>query len=137
MSASEAPAVFKNLPTEQDQFFESANLREKYSAEHSTMGHTTLQIIYRLVSFKRRMETTRGTMGAREVAEVYAAHLKRAPDTEAPTNEFVDAALTVHNRLLSDQVCQDVLLAIEKIYPHKGPLNSVYKLEGIVRTLAS
>ncbi len=45
----------------------------------------------------------------------------------------MDAALTVFNRLLRDEPCRDNVLAIEKLYPHKGPLDSVYKLEGIVK----
>jgi len=130
---TEAPACFKVLASEQAMFFAAANLREEYQARHATMCHTTLQQIFRLVSFKNRQEAVRGLMSAKEVSVIYTAELKCAPGTEPPSLEYVDAALTVHNRLLSDPGCLADLMAIEKAFPQKGPLDSVYKLEGIAR----
>lgn len=52
---------------------------------------------------------------------------------EAITTSFVEAALTIWERLLSDQDCKGELMACEERWGKKTPWDSVYKLEILVR----
>ena len=72
-------------------------------------------------------------MSVTDVAEVWSKHVETSPMSESITTSYIDAALTVYDRLLSIDEAKAIVLDAEERWGVKSPWDSVYKLEAVIK----
>ncbi|CAK0851057.1 unnamed protein product, partial [Prorocentrum cordatum] len=108
--------------------FESMNLREKAIGDAATVTWTALQKVQIVMNEAARMQHP----SAKKVAAQFEKRVNFAPSSEKFAEGFVDAAMTINNRMLSIPACRVLLTKLDNDMGTNGPLNSVYKLQAIV-----
>ena len=124
--------VFERLDSEDQVWSRSKQLRDQAAAEHATITYTVVQMIFSLVCFKRRMESKGGKLGSAERTTKYNTETQDIPGQKGIAEAWSDAALTVWERLLSEELLRRIAMDLEE-EPNGGPLNSVYKLNEVVK----
>ena len=93
--------MFLVLPTADDKYFKSIELREDLKESYTALTRSPYQWVFIVFMFKINLELTSGTtLGAAKVSEAYS-RAKLASDSEALSKEYIDRALTVYTNLLS------------------------------------
>ena len=71
-------------------------------------------------------------MSAGKLSDELMKNVDVAPRSEKYSASFVDAALTIYNRLLSLPTCKETLLQLDEDAGLDNPFNSVFKLNTII-----
>ena len=108
-------------------------LRENMANDHETMSRTQLQRVYAIVYFRDLYARTHGLdqASAPNIAAEYSK-VRMAKGREAATKSFIDAALTIHTRVLSLPRAEQLLLSMDNLPRQTNPLNSVHRLQAVV-----
>ncbi len=126
---ADAEYEFKVLQTGLDGWYHNQRMRQQINQWSASLTRTPLPMIFDVVNFKLDLEHKDGTtLSAAAVARNYQDNVVQSSAAEAFTDAFVDNALTVHKRMLSDGEIREVVWGIECKWGHAAPLNSVYKL---------
>ena len=76
----------------------------------------------------------KGPQTAKMIAAAYTDNqVRMAADSEKITDSFVDAALTVFSRALSNPKILEAVSSIDQEYGLRGPFSKVFILEGIIK----
>ena len=76
----------------------------------------------------------KGPQTAKMIAAAYTDNkVRMAADSEKITDSFVDAALTVFSRALSNPKILEVVSSLDQDYGIRGPFSKVFILEGIIK----
>ena len=103
-------------------------LRENLAGDDEAMTRTTMQRIYEIASL-RQLQVHRGEgSSAAKIAELYKALRTKDPIGAS----FIDIALTLHNRVLSNPAAERLLLVMDGRPKTANPFNSVNKLQLIL-----
>ena len=125
--------IFKYIENDTDFHFAHLQSRENLGIDFASMRHSSLQRILDLAAFKHRMQATTGQQwSAAHVSEQYRSNLQLSETSDDITDSYVDMALTVHSRLLSNQKLADLAMALDEEEGTKNPFDSVCKLQTIV-----
>ena len=127
------PMVFEVLESEQDMWKRAKQLRDRAAAENATVTYTPAQKIFSVIGFKKRADAKGGKLSATELTEKYNAGTTDVPGQEAIAEAWVDAAVTVWERVLSKEDLRTLVMGMEEEFTNGGPLNSVYKLNELVK----
>ena len=119
-----APKLIKT----DDVCFEAMNLREKAIGDSSAITWTALQKVQ--IVMNEASLLTNPTPA--KVAAQFEKRVTFAPSSDKFATGFVDAAMTITNRILSIPACKEMLTKLDSEVGVNGPLNSVYKLQAIV-----
>ena len=106
--------------------------REDMLAKGEQVAWTTLQRVQMVIREKYAMEYTGAKCTSAKLASTFAEGVTLAKSSESMSAAFVDAALTVESRVLSQEVCVEALAYLEDTYGIQSPFNSVYKLQTVV-----
>ena len=114
----------------------NVNARLEKADDWDTLGRTPSQRIYELLQFKKAEEQRMkgGKMGAQELYDAWSQLIIKPESkfVEKVSLTFVEYALLVHERLLSDPVLRDITLDVDGRYGQASPL-TVQNLREIVR----
>ena len=134
-----ASMEFVYVAKEEDIWLKSANQREEYGADFQAMYRTGPKRAIEIAAFKAAYEKANGgvAIGAEKVHQLYVNEVTFAavvvPGTthEKPqfTAAYVDTALTVYSRILTDPVARDLVLVADEEWGQASPYNSIYRLE--------
>ena len=107
-------------------------LRGNMANDHETMSRTQLQRVYEIRYFRDQYARAHGRDKAStaNIAAEYAK-VRMAKGREAVTKSFIDAALTIHARVLSIPNTEQLLLDIDNLPRQTNPFNSVHRLQAI------
>ena len=107
-------------------------LREDYLARGEQVAWTTIQRVQLVIREKAALEFAGTKCSSAKLAAVFASGVSLAKSSEPMSPSFIDAALTIEARVLSNDVCSVCLTLLEDHYGISGPFNSVYKLQSVV-----
>ena len=127
------PMAFEILDPESDIHARAKALRDLWSAAHDTVTYTPSQKIWSLIIFKKRHEGKSGKLSVKDLCEKYNAGTEDVPGQEPLAESWIDAGMTVWERMLSKDRLRDIILAQDEKYGLGGPLNSVYKLNEVIK----
>ena len=126
---------FVLLENEDDQHFKLLSLRQEMGANYAGMRLSALQTILDVDGFRTRKEQNgAGKLSSDKIAKLYLDNVHFAETaTERPSsNDFIDKAITISNRMLSIPEVKRMLLDADAKYGLKHPLDSVTKLHAVV-----
>ena len=129
-----APFRFEMLVKGEARYWRSQNIRQEVIEMGQTAALSVRQWVYDVVGFKLSKEAeTNTTLGALQVAKFYDQHMQYAGGTEHVSKSFVDSAITVHNRVLTQQVaCKWLEWCEENLFVDNPWGKSVYTLQALV-----
>jgi len=129
-------AVFEFFPVKNSNqiWLKAANNREKLGHEFSAKYRTGPQRAFELAAFKaKREQALKQSLSVTAVFKEYDNEVDFSDMAFRPgekfTHTFVDTALTVYNRILSDKASRDLILLAEGEFGQHSPYNSLYRLE--------
>ena len=126
---------FKLLPSTRERFLYNVNHRLALADDYDSLGRTPSQRIFELVQFRSAEEKRTGTkLNAEELFNAWTRMVK-SPESklvEKVSATFVEYALLVHERLLSDSDLRAIVRDIDGRYAQATPL-TVQSLREIVR----
>ena len=108
------PCCFKRLGaqrlgSEDAAFAEAISFRNRKNNVAKAVEHTAHQLIYNVAGFRARKQAGGLTFGAAQIAKIWAEEIVAATGGETlHKKSTVDACLTVHDRLLSIEVCAEI-----------------------------
>ncbi len=123
---------FEHLPTEEARHFRAHNLRQSVVADYDSMAHTDVQQCFSLKAFQFRQEAKLGAQSAQQLWKLYNEHAKNASLTEPFKIGFIDACMTVWDKILVDDTMRELVLMLENDHGKRSPFNSIYKLQRVV-----
>ena len=108
-------------------------LRENMANDHETMSRTQLQRVYKIIYVRDLYARTHGRDQAStaNIAAEYAK-VRMAKGREAVTKSLIDAALTIHTRVLSMSSAETLVLGIDNLPRQTHPFNPVHRLQALV-----
>ena len=108
-------------------------LRENMANDHETMSRTQLQRVYAIIFFRDLYACTRGR-GQASTAKIAGeyAKVRVSKGRGAVTKSCIDAALTMHARVLSMPSAETLLLEMHNLPRPTNPTNSTQRLQAIV-----
>ena len=133
--ALSVPMSFVRCTNQDDRYWKAVNLREEIGTQYATMYRSAVQRIFELVNWKKRIEKRDGVsnMSVTDVTTAWETNVTASSMGETVNYGFIDAALTVWNRMLSDPTCQQIVLTSEEEWGKRTPWDSVYKLELVIK----
>ena len=94
---------FQILETDTDIYFEQERLREKTATTSMVVLHTGFQRVFKIVEFKRSIETSENKLTESRIVEIYREReVMLSEQTEALSDTFIREAIVIHNRALAD-----------------------------------
>ncbi|CAK0810639.1 unnamed protein product [Prorocentrum cordatum] len=117
-----------------DRHWRAQNLRQEAIEMGIVPQLSVRQWIYDVVGFKASKEKDLGReLGSAQVAKYYHEKMKYARGTEGVSASFVDSALTVHRRALSNETARQWLEWCDEHLMEKSPWSkSIYELQALV-----
>ena len=133
-AALSVPMEFVSCENVQSRYFKSVNLRESVGTDFAALHRTPVQRIFGLISWKTFQERANGkTMSVTDVADTWQKHVQTSVMSEKITAGYIDAALTVYDRLLSIEEAKAIVMDAEERWGVKSPWDSVYKLGVVIK----
>jgi hypothetical protein len=120
--------IWKDLPSDDDKFWESVRLREHLVVDYNGMARSAIQRVFELAAFRSTHEKRLGKLSHGDVLRLYRENVDFAKTGEEFTENFVKNAALVHAGLLQVREVHDALLAAEESWGKDSPFNSVLKL---------
>ena len=124
--------VYEVVPVGEARYFRSLNIREEQVEKGLAVQMSLRQRIYDIAGFAEAKKTTDGIVGSKKLAALYCAQVKLASNQEKMSESFVDSALTIYNRVLSQDACCKVLEQCDAQLLDKSPWKSIYALQALV-----
>ena len=125
---------FELVTSGDDRYWRAQNLRQEAIEMGIVSQLSVRQWIYDVVGFKASKEKDLGReLGSSQVAKFYHEKMKYARGTEGVSASFVDSALTVHRRVLSNETARQWLEWCDEHLMEKSPWSkSIYALQALV-----
>ena len=125
---------FEVVTSGDDRYWRAQNLRQEAIEMGIVSQLSVRQWIYDVVGFKASKEKDLGReLGSAQVAKFYHEKMKYARGTETVSAAFVDSALTVHRRVLSNETARHWLEWCDEHMMEKSPWSkSIYALQALV-----
>ena len=125
---------FEVVTAGDDRYWRSQNLRQEAIEMGIVSQLSVRQWIYDVVGFKSSKESDLGKeLGSAQVAKYYHEKMKYARGTEGVSASFVDSALTVYKRVLSNPAACGWLEWCDEHLMEKSPWSkSIYALQALV-----
>ncbi len=123
---------FVRLDGADDAYYWSLNARELTRGTAHAVAYNPLQDIMDINAFKRHKEKALGRLvAAKELSDLYASHIKFVGGKNPRGPTVVDAAVTIHNRMLKNTECFQCVMRLETLYP--GRIVQVWKLQELLQ----
>ncbi len=107
-TALNVPFQFILCESHDARYWKSINIRESIGVSFSSMYRTCVQRLFEINQWRVQEEQKLGhSMSAQAVADTWMAKVDVSAMGEAITVGYVDASMTVWNRLMSDPTCRD------------------------------
>ena len=122
------------LPSLDDCYFKSVNLRRAVIMENEAVVRSSIQQIQEIIEFKHRKEKgLNEAWSAERLCEEWSKHAIQISSKYAEEIKvtWIENAVHIYNRLLSDKTLRELCLSLESEYGKKSPLNSTYSLDAI------
>ena len=125
---------FEVVTAGDDRYWRAQNLRQEAIEMGIVSQLSVRQWIYDVVGFKTSKEEQMGkALGSSQVAKYYQEKMKYAKGTEGVSASFVDSAITVHTRVLSNPTSRHWLEWCDEHLMEKSPWSkSIYALQALV-----
>ena len=125
---------FEVVTAGDDRYWRAQNLRQEAIEMGIVSQLSARQWIYDVVGFKASKEKDLGReLGSAQVAKFYHEKMKYARGTETVSAAFVDSALTVHRRVLSNATARHWIEWCDEHMMEKSPWSrSIYALQALV-----
>lgn len=127
------------VETKQELFFRSLTYRTRYVATYEAAARSTVQTCFEIASVKQAYEETHTSVLSRgDLASLWVKKTHDlggdAADLDMPKNafEFVDSAMKVYERMLSDDVLFGYIHSMEERYGKKSCWQHMSTLEAVV-----
>ena len=124
------------IETKEAAFFRQLQLRQRFIATYEACARSTVQTIFEIAALKESHETLRTSSLARsELAELWVKKtydLQDEDDMEKSAFEFVDSAMKVYERMLSDGDLFMKIHAMELKFGKKSCWRHMSTLEAVV-----
>ena len=122
------------IPAGDERMWRGQNLREELVDIGESVKLTVRQRILDVAGFKiEKMALMNTNFSSEKTAKLYNANLVLARSTEPVSTTFVDSAMTIYRRALSDPAKAEVLALCDHLFLDKDhPFNSIYTLQGII-----
>ena len=127
-----ASFVFEICGVGEARYWRAQNIREEMVEKGLAVQMTLRQRIFDIAGFHEAKSKTETNLGSKKLAGLYSAHLKLASSQERISESFVDSALTIHRRLLSQPACQQVLEWCDQNWLSVSPWKSIYALQALI-----
>ena len=126
------PFEFVECEGEDPRHFAALQYRENLVANYAGMRYSTIMKIFDVEAFMDRKARTTGRLTSAACAAMYRASLTISAASEEITDSFVDMALTISQRLLSNQSIRQALIEADQEFSTRNPLDSTTKLQTII-----
>ena len=129
------PGQFEVHAAGDPRYWRAHNLRQEATNLATVVKLSVRQWVYDVVGFKKsKEEDTDKTMSSKEVAKEYQKHMHYASTSEKVSDSFVDTAITIHKRVLTNTEAQACLQWCEEnLLGCANPWNkSIYSLQSVV-----
>ena len=128
-----ANVTIELIENENKRAWRSIQLRQDDQQKGEATKMTTIQLVATMVSIKKRCEKQAGRqLGADKIAAEWNSNVKMAKSSDAVKGGLIDAALTVHSRMLSVPSIADLVVWADATC--EPPIfDSIYKLEAIIK----
>ena len=125
---------FEVVPAGDDRYWRAQNLRQEAIEMGIVSQLSVRQWIYDVVGFKTSKEDQLGKeLSAAQVAKYYHEKMKYARGTDQVSASFVDSAITVHRRVLSNSTARHWLEWCDEHLMERSPWSkSIYALQALV-----
>ena len=125
---------FEVVTSGDDRYWRAQNLRQEAIEMGIVSQLSVRQWIYDVVGFKASKEEQMGkALGSAQVAKYYHEKMKYAKGTEGVSASFVDSAITVYTRVLSNSTSRYWLEWCDEHLMEKSPWSkSIYALQALV-----
>ena len=125
---------FEVMTAGDERYWRAQNLRQEAIEIGIVSQLSVRQWIYDVVGFKASKEKDLGReLGSAQVAKYYHDKMKYARGTEGVSASFVDSAITVHRRVLSNSTARYWLEWCDEHLMEKSPWSkSIYALQALV-----
>ena len=122
--------IFELLTSEDELHKRSLQFREDLSQNFASCRMSAVQKMYDIIGLKERKEATTGPLSCQALSAYYTDGLRFAENSEKITFDFVENALMVHKRMMTNKRCQAIVLGLEDLGT-QSPLDSIHKLAKI------
>ena len=123
--------VYVTLDSDEDTWKYARQLREDIAQNYTTLRLSALQALYEFINFKNHRDRVHGHEDAKVLAALYTKGVRMANTTEPVTQSFVESAITIDKRMLSQERIAATLLKAEKDFGGNTPFDAVTKLLAI------
>ncbi len=133
------PFEFVKCESPRDLVWQRINARESYATEFDLFSRTVLGRIHEVWDVLLKLEQDRGgrTPAPALVAQAWQDNARLSGSSEPVTMSYVETALTVRRRVLSDTDSLKAIQRAEDLWGKATPWNSIYKLELLARKLGA
>lgn len=122
--------VFERLTSEDELHKRSLQFREDLGQNFAACRMSAVQKMYDIIGLKERKEATTGLLSCQALSAYYTDGLRFAENSEKITFDFVENALMVHKRMMSNKRCEAIIMGLEDLGT-QNPLDSIHKLAKI------
>ncbi len=130
------PLEYRIVKSADDLTWQRINTREQFGTEYELFARSALGRIYEVIDVANQLsQTLRHFPSASRIASDWTAHVTLSGMSDPVTPGFVDTALTVFHRVISDPETQALIVDAEGRWGKQSPWNSVYKLEALAKKL--
>ncbi len=106
---------YKIAQSEDDMYWLGLQLREDVVVAHAALRRTTLQKIFDVLAYKKKIEAVSGPLSALKLSTKYQTNIKVAADSEQISCDFIDSACTIGTRVLSNIELRRMLLVADEM----------------------
>ena len=106
---------YKIAQSEDDMYWLGLQLREDVVVAHAALRRTTLQKIFDVLAYKKKIEAVSGPLSALKLSAKYHTNIKVAADSEQISCDFIDSACIIGTRVLSNIELRRMLLEADEM----------------------
>ena len=127
------PVCFKRLDSDDKKLAEAYSIRNETIGMARGITHNARQTVYNIWGFKCRKEALGVATSAAAIAQFWAEHVTQSAGTEQLHKKTtIDACLTLHERLFSLPVCDEMIRTMSDEAGPDSAWNSIWKLQEVV-----
>ncbi|CAK9023748.1 unnamed protein product, partial [Durusdinium trenchii] len=123
------------IETKEEAFFRALTFRQRYIATYESAARSTVQTIFEIASLKATYEETHTACLSRsDLAELWSKKTQDlGPEDDCPKSafEFVDSAMKIHERMLSNENAFDVIFCLEERFGKLSCFQHMSVLEAV------
>ena len=111
------------------------NLRESMRQVAKAVGRDCLQRIYEVLRIRKLMEQSAGNkqVSTQALVDYYEKEIRLSTDSEAVSKTFIEQTSVVYNTILKVTKNLQILRHMAEMWGNNAPLNSINKLEMLLR----